>query len=976
MVIAARLILGHAVLALVSLSDERLERPAPSNLTQGRVVRLVTGDQIPVRPAGQIRLQGRWHGQDQHDLVGEPNSIAPNGVQDIHLTLGGLPPRLEIVRGWIYGHGSGEWQLNGLKNNYAVALVRKPRAMTADVYFEPDRVETGREWHVKLEFNDGTIGEVYIPGGKANPNLRMADASMSASWIGQDRVDLVGTGPSVGPDGLQDARIALSRLAKKDRVVSVTVKDQGGSAWSAGPNPTGAHNAEFIANPSNAAEGTLHLQPDRDLNGRKLEVVVTYASGKTDTARLTGGRTDPKLSVARGSLPRLVPLTLQSRWLGQDGSVEAGPGSVHVSVTGVPPARTPVAAVLSDGVRGTWVYRVSDRVPLDIEPDARPLVVRRGSTRNSLDLHFAPTRDETKTTLTLRLVFQDGETAVGTFPGGSCDVSRVAPQAGTAQVVARPGDDLNSLAARGGTITLSPGEYRLSQPLVLPRAVTLVGEPNAILMFNQATTDAPWSTAVKIHSGGTTLRGFSIRFAGPIRWRPEVSWGPAVIGTTDNFDNVPPAPKPGLVFEKLDIEGPPSANPKTWEEAPRLMRLKDSAFGRVVGCTLRGGVIETFDGPWVFEGNRYRGTSPGTHVASVFAVHDPHDTIVRNNEVKPESNSGKTWRFLVFTNHGYADRVEGNKIEGVGPRDDDTIPSMNSPEIILTESYKLWFEGRPTAVSTDGRLVRIPATPLAGAEAPRTGDVVSVVSGTGAGQWRRISQRIEPNLFLLEEPLPRGADAITITPGLIHGIYDKNRIDARWGREAAGVVLAGNHFGTLVSNNHVIGAGEGFRIMAAPTEVPVTWGWSHAPYLGGRFEGNIVEDAQTGASFAVQHGGPIKSNKGRVYMTVNLKGNTVVWSDEFLKRIESNRVRNPLAGILLGSVPSLDPNELVIITVDDHLRAPVRAPRSSAMRVEAAVVNGRPFVKQNFSLPEPVTASAGAGATGLGGPGLRGSSRR
>ena len=48
--------------------------------------------------------------------------------------------------------------------------------------------------------------------------------------------------------------------------------------------------------------------------------------------------------------------------------------------------------------------------------------------------------------------------------------------------------------------------------------------------------------------------------------------------------------------------------------------------------------------------------------------------------------------------------------------------------------------------------------------------------------------------------------------------------------DAANLILAGNHYGTRVLDNHLLGSG--FRIFAAATESPEHWGWSHAPMFG------------------------------------------------------------------------------------------------------------------------------------------------
>ena len=163
---------------------------------------------------------------------------------------------------------------------------------------------------------------------------------------------------------------------------------------------------------------------------------------------------------------------------------------MHVALTGLPTARVLAAAVLSDAIRGLWVYRADDRVRLEPGPYEMPLGFSLGADRSRADLHFAPYRDETGTTLTLRLIFQDGETTVAQFAGGACDPSRRVPAPSPSSVVARPGDDLNDLANRFGTVKLAPGTYRLARPLVLNHPVTLTAErPGTTLLFAQGPGD-------------------------------------------------------------------------------------------------------------------------------------------------------------------------------------------------------------------------------------------------------------------------------------------------------------------------------------------------------------------------------------------------------------------------------------------------------------------------------------------------------
>jgi hypothetical protein len=895
-----------------------------------------------------------WVGQDGHDRVGPNSALAGSDVQDIHIKLINLPPQRQIVHLVIRGLGSDEWQFNGPNGPWRADLQRTEGATTADVFVEPSKVETGRPFTVTLQFDDGQTIEFTFPGGRADPNLRMPSAAVQARWVGQDRHDRVGAGPSVGPDGFQDAHISLTKLSPKVEVRSVTIEGPRGLVWQFGVNPKGLPNAELIRRGDDSSRADLFLDPLRDLKGQTLKLTIHYANDKIDTATVVAGRTDPKLRMPQPSPLAFSPIKLKTRWLGQEGGGSVL-GDVRIALEGLPSGRTIVAAALSDAVRGCWVDRSSDRIPFDAGPDPGPLTFCRTSPTTA-ELSFAPERDETGTTMTLRLLFEDGKQAFAQFPGGSCDPDRRAPAlVSSSPVVARPGDDLQAMANRSTRIRLTKGTYRLNRPLVLERSIAIAGEPGAVLSFTQAAHDAPWTAAIKIHAAHTKLEGFAVRFTGPIRWNRDVQYGPAVIGTTDNLDGRANDLKVGLVFSHLDLEGPPASNPGTWEEAPHLLRLMTARSGRIVGNTLKGGMIAIGGGPWKIVENDYRGTPPWTFCHAVISCSWSHDLEVKGNRAKPDTSSGKTWRFLVLTQSGVHDVVRDNVIEAIGPRDGDTIPNMNAPEIILTEAYRLHFEGRPSAVSADGRIMQIP--PPQGDPA-RTGDVVAVLAGPNTGHWRRITQALGPTAYLLDEPLPSGAEVIAIATGFVDEIFAGNTIDCRGGEVAAPLVLVGNHYGTKVTGNHILATGESFRITAAPTEKPGPWGWSHAPFLGGVIEGNTIEDTIRGATLAVEHGPPIKSNKGRVYMTVTLKDNLARWSETLRSRRLQKGAKGEVAAIKIGDPGSLDPGELVVISENNRAES-IRGDRSAAvLRVHAAIINGKAIVDRSIPLPAPATAAA------------------
>jgi hypothetical protein len=419
-----------------------------------------------------------------------------------------------------------------------------------------------------------------------------------------------------------------------------------------------------------------------------------------------------------------------------------------------------------------------------------------------------------------------------------------------------------------------------------------------------------------------------------VRWDREVSYGPAVVGTTDDRDGPRSDPKNQLVFRNLDIEGPPPAS--DWEEAPRVLRLVSAASGRVENCRLRGGAIEIVGGPWTIEGNTHLGCHPGAFAFSVVSGHRTHDLLVKDNQTRSEGPSGKTWRFLVLTNGGYRDRVIGNTITDIGPRDDDTRHD-NAPEIILTESYRLRFEGMPLAVSADRRVLAIP-NPQGGRAEP--GDVLAILTGPTAGSFARIAQRIDDTSYLLDAPMPESENLpiVSITDnGFVCEAFEKNQIEAPGGAGAAGFLLAGNLFGTRVHENTIRGTGEAIRVVSSPTEHPAPWGWSHAPVFGLSVVGNVIEDPARGACVAVEHGDPVKSNAGRVYMTATIENNRVQSSAG-----SSSRVGERIA-FTVGDRRGLDDGELVISARENRLDLVGTAGgQTDALAVESGVVNGKP----------------------------------
>ncbi len=889
-----------------------------------------------------------WIGQDGQDLVGPYAAEQADGIQDIRVKIDGLDPARPILAAQLLGLGGSAWVYNLALGHWRAALVNAVDGRSADLYVQPDRVETGRPFNLVLTLGDGSIADLWFDGGTADPGLRMADASLQAVWKGQRGVDQTGVTAAVGPDGVQDAEVEILGLAKNTAVAAIQMDGPPGSQWTFGLNPLGRANAEFERDTTDASRGVVYFSPNQDLKGDSIKIQVVYDTGRVDTTTLVAGATDPYLSVpAPSAIPaRLADFTVG--WQGQSTNPaladETTAGWVGLELGQLPSARTIVGATLSNAMTRAWTYRKESAGPQAhySDPYTEPLRLLRDPADASRGwAAFPPVRDERGGVLSLRLTFEDGSYAIAEFAGGSSDLSRLAATPAATSVAAAPGSDLQALARQFGSIELLPGVHKMNAPLVLDQPVRIFArQAGATLLFEQPDGAMPWTAAIKVRAGNTTLSGFALRFAGPVRWNWGVSYGPALIGVTDNLD-VPRAGRMvNLTFRDLDMEAPLPATSNANEESPRALRLAGAAGGLVTNNRIRGGTVEFLRGPWTITNNVYLGTRPGSWAWDVFAGHETYDLVLTDNLIQPAADAGVTFRFLVLTGSGDGGLVARNQVGGLGARD-AASRAINAQEMLLTEAYSTRFEGRPLSLSAGGRLLRIPSPQ---GETPSTGNVVAVVSGGGAGAWARIGQVITPTLYWLDRPLPETTDAVAILPGFVDDRFDSNIIDAR-GTSATGMVLLGGMFGSEVVGNTVLGGSVGIRMTSYPTEKPRLWGWSHTPVFDADLVENTVIDAQTGFVVGVERGSASKSSKGRVYQSLRLERNVVRWSEDF------DASEAPLA-ILMGDPRSLDPAETRVQLGANFGTAPPGGGAAARIRVVAARVNDQDLVDTFIPLAE------------------------
>lgn len=972
-----------------------------------------------------------WVGQNNADLVGR-DGTSPDGYQDIQVHLSGLDTQRAIQSIYVQRYSGGAWLASGRPSDNAVVGRSFDEATgtwsaDAELDLEPYFDDPSNFLYelVRITYADSSTAVItdLRSTTPVDPSLRVRGRELDVAWLGQDGLDLAGSGLAVGPDGIKDIHLRLSNLLdyrraadgstvilnpNTDSVVITMPTAEGTTAtWLAGPRPaslTGAYNrAELIPDPSDPSRADLYLDPVVGLvAGGEVSVSVTYARiGKGDVSPNAADpyapppaliATAPDVDLAADPPPTpFFPVSFDgpsASWAGQDGAAATLPGLAHVTVTGLPIGWSIVDATLSDNVASSWTLR-------DADP-ARVLTIRPLDDPTQADLSFPPARDESDALMTLRFRLAGGSVQYVTqFRGGFADpaLRDPGPRASSITVdpafVSQRGHDLNTLVQLYGSVHLLAGDYPLSAPLDLVDPVTLTADPGAVLSFSQASGDPAWSYAIEIHASHTTLDGPTIRFATPIRWAADFQLNPAVIGSTYGPVNYGLAPKVDISLRNLDIAYAPTAADLDGDHLTtvRLIRMNYEDSGTISGNTLLGGDVEVWGGPWRIISNDLRGASAGTSLASVLTVHGGHDVLIAGNHAHQVSPSGTTYRFAVFDDRASGLTVRDNVIDGGIGRDASIVPAgaFNMPEIIVTESYYPHYEGMAMVGAASRRLLQVPS--LRG-DPGVAGDLVAILSGPHAGRWFRIAQAIDANNYVLDGELPEGDFAVSITRGYINEVYEDNTIDTSSLGESSSVAfnLVGPHAGTEVRDNLVIGA-KPFFISASPTQeslpastpTPAPWGWSHLPILDLLIEGNTFQDPVfwvsggdgSGASrtiaagtLTVEHETSIQENSGRLYLTAALIDNRFVYSDGLLEGTSGD-----VTAVQVGSPGSVDTAELNLTRVAGNVaRTPASFAalgRSVVIHFTAGTVAGQP-AGASEPLPAPPTVIPGVTGRSLG----------
>ncbi len=830
-------------------------------------------------------------GQDGHDIVGPDASQGSDGIQDLHL------------------------QLTDLSGSVSAISIQAP---------------SGFEWATEPDPTGAALAE-YFPS---------ATSGQGDLYINpQVKSDVSPTGGSLPLGGSTGGLIGLTNGTP----LTVTIDYQGSST------------------------------PD------VLTVPVSNLVSATDPMPAT-------------PVPANVLGTFQVQDLGQDGTGQSyEQGFVHLVVTapsGVtfnPATFGQVTWTLSDKFSTEW-----DSTSSSLGHNHIDATLRSGSS-NTVDLYFPPDGNDASAggssvpTMLLQVTLPGSSQVYATpFAGTNAKLSLMTEPLNSA---APPAPPTTEAQLRGDLMSTSP-EYDtidlpahqtivITQPLEITHSVKIVGN-GATLYFQQGSTAAwPASASGAIYvsdPGGTNIQveldAFTIKFdmSQPIRWSnpsgtSPALWDPendlgiehAVIDTRDSNNN---ENRDVLTLNGVAIYGPPAFDASSFsslqsklqqsgdtiheyvgEPAIDLVRANDQDSGTITGSTFQGGSIEVFGGPWTITNNTVLGAMDDTYSPGAFALHSASGALIQGNHVTQSDPAGREFRLVVLANTGHDDTIQENTFGGGAGQIGDEVTyftgsgqfnGINDPEVILAESsYSVLFEGRPAAISADGRLLVL--TNLRAGAAPEItgpGMVVSILAGvnangspnmTLAGDWVPVAQQaglsggtIE---LLMQDPLPApppgGYYIVEVTGGFVNNTISGNTINLA-GKSSTGVKLDGEDYGTTIVGNRFIGGtiyDDGYTgtavwlgaaIGSAGTSgvsFPLPWGWTALPSLGATIEDNTIQDVLGGIQVLVEHTVNYwtstvtsASEEGRVFVTAAVTGNTFEWDSSFLQAWSSQYV--------------------------------------------------------------------------------------
>lgn len=914
----------------------------------------------------ELLTSGVWVGQTGVDLVGPWTQQKPSTIQDIEVQLSGIPESKIILKAVVQGYGADRWDFGGPDGSWLADLQRTQGSSLASLYFEPARVETGREFSVGLTYTDGSFEEIYFQGGTADPALKAPGMGLTAQWLGASaKVDMTTPSATLGPDGITDFQIAVSQINTNKSVQAVDIVDAK-NVWVAsyGLNPSRVGTLELTRQSSSSDQAILTFsKPSQTLTG-PLTVQLTYSDGTKETATCELGSTATE-TVNIGPIPTITASLASVQWVGQQVADTNRPGWVQIKLSNLP--ESGISAFQVNDLKGqSWLWTISGQgSPWPTVYGQKSMVAYR-DTQGDWIIEFDSRLDLNKSPLTILALSDMGRTYQVDFQGGSVDLSKRALLPSNSSITAQPGDDLQALVNQYGTVNLSSGVFVMNSPLVLKNPVNLVGTSASVIEFRQPISSPGWSTVVTIGSGNVRLSGFQIQFAGSVKWLDNIRYGPAVIGSVDNFSTEIShvGPISNVLIENLNITGP---QPTSFlQEAPRLVRMIDDVSGVIRDNNFFGGWVEVTGGPWSITGNTNNGVWPDSFAYDAFAAHGLQGLDLANNTVDRTGNSGVIFRLIVVNGQSSAINISDNQALGLGSSLSDPwqMQQTNANEVILTEAYNVSFEGELLAVDASRRIVQVGATL---GQAYQPGDLFAVLDGPNAGTWAVVVAVINQNTIVLDKALPEWVQkgtAVSINKG-IHDIrISGNLIEQTDRPQSLASVLVGNLYDLSFTGNTIIGGFRGLQVTAYPSESPRDWGWTRNVVFDATITENVFQDVLWLNQLGVSHSVAARANYGHLYLTASFQNNLFRWSENFLTqqiRQEPGDADLFLPGLEVGEGGIWDDHESRLTVANNKIDLPIGWANRPAIWFRSGTVNNQPAQGEIVTLTSVQKLSAPTG---------------
>ena len=444
---------------------------------------------------------------------------------------------------------------------------------------------------------------------------------------------------------------------------------------------------------------------------------------------------------------------------------------------------------------------------------------------------------------------------------------------------------LNALALNSGIDTITLGaSIIVHQPIAITHSVQISGANASIyLQFNQDNGVAwPYSPGViyenvsgQFNNIRLSLSNFKIQFdqTHSYLWadRPDVAsvstpyWDPqlpqsddtrSIISTAGvnhsgiNVNNINDKTYLTIfgmnigafpLFDVGSLAPPPAPSDVVFsgEGAMDIVKSNTEDNGIISNNILLGGTVNLKGDPWQILSNQFLGSASGTFSGGAIADTNAHDLVDEYNNVEQVAANGAEIRLTNIASTGFNNVVSynifgsasagaGNPSPGFADYEKNNSPPLfkvlNAHEVMLEEAVGSSFEGRPSSLSSDGRILAVPTN--GGSEPLSTGAVVSILSTSSgnAGRYDTILQFLGQDaagqyLYLMADPLPAlpaaspsssppssGGYVISISAGFVGDSFLHNTLHLQ-NMTAIGMTVGGNSFGTIVEYNTIIAGG-------------------------------------------------------------------------------------------------------------------------------------------------------------------------